>query len=247
MNLCHDQKPQEKVNYKPNRDWRAHYMVAQEPGIGEVYRCKLCGKNYSKMIKIKNHVKNHFKDIKCDRCDLMFVSESKLKTHYVVHTKIRQHKCEFCGKDFYRKNNLTQHLKLHRNERNYACEFCGKTFTYRESMKSHIRNNHLRESPYECVPCTKKFVDPASLARHMAAEHKPPQTQPVVVQQIDMMPAAVTVTLPVVGPPAPLATTAVTVPPSMGGTIIRFDGTTMTAAELGAFTVAGVFPPLGRQ
>ncbi|XP_055623819.1 zinc finger protein 83-like [Toxorhynchites rutilus septentrionalis] len=163
------------ANYKPHKDWSGHYTVTQEPGQDKIYTCKLCGKTYTKTVmKINNHLKNHFKEVKCDRCDLKFVNESQLKTHYVVHTGIRQHKCESCGKDFLHKNNLTQHLKLHRNEQNFACEFCGKLFTYKEGMKAHIRNHHLRESPYECVPCRRKFVDSASLVRHNVAEHDPP-------------------------------------------------------------------------
>ncbi|XP_058448287.1 uncharacterized protein LOC131428362 [Malaya genurostris] len=166
------------ANYKPHKDWSGHYTVTQQPGQDRVYTCKLCGKSYTKTVmKINNHLKNHFKDIKCDRCELKFVNESQLKTHYVVHTGIRQYKCDFCGKDFLHKNNLTQHLKLHRNEQNYACEFCGKLFTYKEGMKAHIRNHHLRESPYECTCCRRKFVDNASLTRHIAAEHEEPPKQ----------------------------------------------------------------------
>ncbi|XP_055537209.1 zinc finger protein 83-like [Wyeomyia smithii] len=166
------------ANYKPHKDWSGHYTVHQEPNQDKIYTCKLCGKSYTKTVmKINNHLKNHFKEIKCDRCDLKFVNESQLKTHYVVHTGIRQYKCEFCGKDFLHKNNLTQHLKLHRNEQNFACEFCGKLFTYKEGMKAHIRNHHLRESPYECVICRKKFVDNASLVRHTIAEHEEPPKQ----------------------------------------------------------------------
>ncbi|XP_062535842.1 zinc finger protein 37-like isoform X2 [Armigeres subalbatus] len=166
------------ANYKPHKDWSGHYTVSQEPGQDKVYTCKLCGKSYTRTVmKINNHLKNHFKDIKCDRCELKFVNESQLKVHYVVHTGIRQHKCSFCGKDFLHKNNLTQHLKLHRNEQNYACEFCGKLFTYKEGMKAHIRNHHLRDSPYECTRCRRKFVDNASLDRHVTAEHEPPPQQ----------------------------------------------------------------------
>ncbi|XP_001657702.2 zinc finger protein 83 [Aedes aegypti] len=166
------------ANYKPHKDWSGHYTVNQGPGQDKVYTCKLCGKSYTKTVmKINNHLKNHFKDIKCDRCELKFVNESQLKAHYVVHTGVRQHKCDFCGKDFLHKNNLTQHLKLHRNEQNYACEFCGKLFTYKEGMKAHIRNHHLRESPYECTRCRKKFVDNASLERHITAQHEPPAPQ----------------------------------------------------------------------
>lgn len=166
------------ANYKPHKDWSGHYTVSQEPGADKIYTCKLCGKSYTKTVmKINNHLKSHFKDIKCDRCDLMFVNESQLKVHYVVHTGIRQHKCDHCGKDFLHKNNLTQHLKIHRTERDYACEFCGKLFTYKEGMKAHIRNHHLRDSPYKCTRCRRKFVDNASLERHITAEHEPPPVQ----------------------------------------------------------------------
>ncbi|XP_053698248.1 zinc finger protein 83-like [Sabethes cyaneus] len=196
------------ANYKPHKDWSGHYTVYHEPNQDKIYTCKLCGKTYTKTVmKINNHLKNHFKEIKCDRCDLKFVNDSQLKTHYVVHTGIRQYKCEFCGKDFLHKNNLTQHLKLHRNEQNFACEFCGKLFTYKEGMKAHIRNHHLRESPYECVICRKKFVDNASLTRHTIAEHEEPP------KQVDL------------GPP-PLMGLA---PPS--GQLPRFDQITLTLAS----------------
>lgn len=170
----------EMPGQQSQEDWREQFTVMQGPA-GEVYTCKLCGKTFTSMRSVKYHVKNHYKNIKCDRCDLRFVSESKLRTHYAVHTGIRQHKCEICNKEFLWKNNLTQHLKLHTNERNFACEFCGKLFTYREGMKSHVRFNHLAESPYECIACRQKFVDNASLARHVAAEHQPVAVQRALV------------------------------------------------------------------
>ncbi|XP_053683511.1 zinc finger protein 160-like [Sabethes cyaneus] len=162
-------------NYKPHRDWSGHYTVHHEPGQDKIFSCKLCGKTFTKsIIRISNHLKLHFKEIECDQCQRKFVNESQLKAHYAVHTGIRQHKCGYCAKDFMHKSNLRQHLKLHRNEQNYACEFCGKLFTYRENMKTHIRIHHLQESPYACDPCSMKFVDDASLSRHMTACHAEP-------------------------------------------------------------------------
>ncbi|XP_055587143.1 zinc finger protein 726-like [Uranotaenia lowii] len=160
------------TNYKPNKDWSQYYTVHQEPGQNKTYTCKICSKPYSSTV-INSHLKLHFKEILCDQCDLKFPNQSQLKKHYVVHTGERQFKCTFCSKDFLHKGNLRQHLKLHRNEQNFACEFCGKLFTYKEGMKSHIRNHHLKESPYECSYCEGKFVDNASLGRHIVAEHEP--------------------------------------------------------------------------
>ncbi|XP_055533839.1 zinc finger protein 883-like [Wyeomyia smithii] len=162
-------------DYKPHKDWSGHYTVHHEPGQDKIFVCKLCGKTFTKSImRISNHLKLHFKEIECDQCQRKFVNESQLKAHYAVHTGIREYKCEYCAKDFIHKSNLRQHLKLHRNEQNYACEFCGKLFTYRENMKTHIRIHHLPESPYECVSCKTKFVDDASLSRHMTTNHAEP-------------------------------------------------------------------------
>ncbi|XP_058465718.1 zinc finger protein 28-like [Malaya genurostris] len=108
----HKKAHAKNVNYKPRKDWTNHYTVLSTSEGDKSYSCNHCSSTYSGTINaIISHVKCHFKDLKCDQCDLKFTNAHKLKTHYVVHTRERNFKCEFCEKDFLYRTHMNHHIK----------------------------------------------------------------------------------------------------------------------------------------
>ena len=52
------------------------------------------------------------KSVKCEKCNRVFVTSKKLKTHVKkVHRRERSHKCNCCDKTFYNSENLERHNK----------------------------------------------------------------------------------------------------------------------------------------
>ncbi|XP_039441019.1 zinc finger protein 708-like [Culex pipiens pallens] len=99
-------------NYKAKKDWTSHYTVTELPEGGKSYSCNHCPKIFTGIINtVISHVKTHFKEIKCDQCNLLFSEEHKLKLHYVVHTRERNYKCPHCSKDFMYHSHMSHHIK----------------------------------------------------------------------------------------------------------------------------------------
>ncbi|KMV66117.1 hypothetical protein M970_050590 [Encephalitozoon cuniculi EcunIII-L] len=67
--------------------------------------------------------KNGAKSYACpyEGCTMELPTLSRIKRHYIVHTKLRPFKClnKDCNKRFSRKDNMLQHYKIHCNYSNY--------------------------------------------------------------------------------------------------------------------------------
>merc|ERR1712083_384574 len=50
-------------------------------------------------------------EFNCDKCDKDFISKATLKTHQIVHSKVKPFKCEYCGWEFNYKHNFNGHVK----------------------------------------------------------------------------------------------------------------------------------------
>lgn len=108
----HKRVHQKNANYKPKKDWTGHYTVARAADGSKMYSCNLCGKTATGYINtIISHVRLHFKEVRCDQCDLKFTFVNQLKAHYVVHTRERNFKCNYCEKDFMYDSHMRHHIK----------------------------------------------------------------------------------------------------------------------------------------
>ncbi|KAL5544949.1 hypothetical protein UlMin_008733 [Ulmus minor] len=98
-------------------------------------------------------------------CGKKFLDSSKLKRHFLIHTREIDFVCphEGCGKviislpvctslDF----NLRSHMKMHSQENYhiYPCPDCGKRYAHEYKLKNHITAHHEKSATMEVVKYT---------------------------------------------------------------------------------------------
>nr|XP_019606989.1 PREDICTED: zinc finger protein 677-like [Rhinolophus sinicus] len=131
------------------------------------YKCKDCGKAFSKNSNLRNHEIIHSgqRPYKCNECGKAFNQRSHLTTHGKIHTGEKPYKCNVCGKVCSGHSRLAIHQRIHTGEKPYKCNECGKTFFQRSQLWVHERI-HTGEKPYICNQCSKAFAVHSSLTRH---------------------------------------------------------------------------------
>lgn len=106
--------------------------------------CQACDRQFSTRRKLNTHIrKDHLmeKTHKCKECDMAFYSTTKLKSHMVTHTGLKEFQCSVCQKFFGRRKTLNVHMRTHA-EKIFNCELCGKNFTQKHSLGLHLKSKH---------------------------------------------------------------------------------------------------------
>ena len=122
--------------------------------------------NETKCIKLKGS-----RSIKCDDCELVFITRMGLRLHRrSIHEGIRYF-CDYC--DF---QATTQgHLKIHRQSKHegilYSCNNCEYQTKRQDSLKIHQQFKH-EGVQYSCNLCDFHVARQYSLNRHQQTKHK---------------------------------------------------------------------------
>ncbi|MCG8620578.1 MAG: hypothetical protein MJE68_01085, partial [Proteobacteria bacterium] len=141
------------------------------------FRCPKCGIHKTTVMKLNDHYKRRHPLLKCDKCTMSFCTpsglsrhmyvhstprypcldchkifhfSSELKTHRVVHLKIKAHFCNRgnCGKSFMNNPDLLKHVREH-DAKPVSCSECDYTTKNKRLLKSHALS-HTDEKPYSC-------------------------------------------------------------------------------------------------
>lgn len=160
--------------------------------------------NIQKNSKIK-HKSNGINEIKCESCDLSFVTRKELSAHrntphtchicneVLKHTTslYRHHRrvhlnvkpqnipanCNICEKTFSLYPNMIRHREsVHEGKRNFTCDICKKTFSRYINLKNHMYS-HMKEKQFECDICFKKLINDIQLKLHKKGQHMRPDDE----------------------------------------------------------------------
>lgn len=108
--------------------------------------------DYVNLIKSTNHTNNH--------------SNNHNYPRYCCHYPN-------CLKEYKGKYNLRKHIRSHAGIFLYRCDYegCDKTYKIKENLDLHVKNFHLREKPFKCGFCLKKFSHRNGKLYHEKKKH----------------------------------------------------------------------------
>ncbi|XP_043273994.1 zinc finger protein 69 homolog B-like isoform X10 [Venturia canescens] len=102
----------------------------------------------------------------CNTCGRTFVIKSRYMAHVIKHSVVKAFVCDLCNKTFKRKCALKAHRRLHKGIR-YICDYCKASKSSKMAVRCHIRRVHLREHPFTCEQCGKRFMTNCDLKDHI--------------------------------------------------------------------------------
>lgn len=135
--------------------------------LGVEYKCKTCGRNFTRKYLLKNHELEHSGAplIPCEFCDKFFYIKSTLNSHLANFHVDRSFMCDVCPKMFKTKARLREHAVRHTSTPKYDCKKCEKKFHSGQELKTHLKN-HLKKLPFNCLSCDMSFNSKRGFALH---------------------------------------------------------------------------------
>ena len=132
--------------------------------------CKQCGLNFISNCQVKDHMKTHSKESKCETCgeSLDCLSKSEIKKHMKTHkTTPSLSLCPICGKAV-SKNSIAHHMFTHTDKRPFPCSMCDKRFKNKMDLNYHLK---IHVKAFQCETCGAYFSHAAGLRAHRAFKH----------------------------------------------------------------------------
>ena len=153
---------------------KQEYIVVDKKSE-QAYSCKLCGKSFTKMRYICNHLRRmHTRDetkrYRCKICKMGFVGKKDFVAHCRSHIGLRQFQCKICHKMYKTASHLKEHSEIHSSQ-TYSCAYCGLEFKQRGALSSHVVH-HDKLKPFKCLYCNKGYTTHGDLQRHMNSYSK---------------------------------------------------------------------------
>ena len=161
-----------------------------------VWRCKVCGKEYSHEGSLTRHSKEHdeIKPISCNLCEVKFRRKDNWNAHMrKVHntfninfealrnTEENSNTCKMCGEAFESVKQFEAHIvfkvcsepaeDLKVIEDKYQCDLCDRAYKHKKSLIAHLDWKHRNKKTYKCEICDVVYTHRSSLERHRKKLH----------------------------------------------------------------------------
>ena len=100
---------------------------------------KGCMRVFTSELRLKNHLKLHKIEHKCEHCKKTFPTRYQLKAHIPIHFKKRRYACEHKGCKFstHKKSSMEQHERMHKGIKPFKCSNCLRSFATKGILKTH--------------------------------------------------------------------------------------------------------------
>lgn len=129
------------------------------------FQCYLCRTDYYGIRELRDHMKRHERDKKCEICK-MTLTHSELNSH--LCGKESSIRCDYCANEFTTTLKLIDHLeKSHETKKLHQCEKCPK-FLASIALREYHMKSHDLDAPkrFICEICSKCFASKVLLNAH---------------------------------------------------------------------------------
>jgi len=141
------------------------------------HTCHDCGRQFHQPTSLRQHRCDVHAPaasfaVECRACGLRMRSRNSLYAHTArFHHASSQarHVCHVCGRAFHQRGNLVKHQRTH-DDSVYVCRDCPRRLRSAERLRRHERW-HEHGAQLTCAHCTRSFVEPRDLRRHIAFRH----------------------------------------------------------------------------
>ena len=156
----------------------------------KVYKCKECGKAFSRFLFAKKHCTKKPVNWKCEVCGTTIARSkpSNVKRHRNrcekkqadIHSavpeeinKLQEMKCSFCDIVYKNEESLRTHVyKFHKQqEGDFVCSICDFRCIQERYLKKHMTLNHNEGELFQCDLCEYKCKYKGSVTRHSKLVH----------------------------------------------------------------------------
>ena len=125
----------------------SEHIVKNHSPKKQLYKCQVCiGVEFESEILLNSHIASiHTSKIKCEICDLTYISKEELWEHLDKdHEWKLLHECNVCSAEFENKVLLNSHI-LNDHPCNIKCEFCDSRFISKAQLEEHMDKQHEKK------------------------------------------------------------------------------------------------------
>lgn len=160
-----------------NKTKLVDHMVRQNSSGFESFQCSHCLKHCGSERILRDHMRHHVNNVKCQFCDMTCPNASALKQHVKFrHSEERPFKCDVCSYTCKMQSDLRRHREFHNAVLAYHCDFEGCTFSARamQTVKRHQKVDHqgIDLYRYECHVCGQRYTRGSGLTNHLKKKHR---------------------------------------------------------------------------
>ncbi|EDO31783.1 predicted protein, partial [Nematostella vectensis] len=155
----------------------ADHLSRQNTSEFETFQCSHCLKYCGSQRILRDHMRHHVNNIKCEFCDMTCPNPSALTQHIKFrHSTLRPYVCDVCDYSCKTCSDLRRHRESHNAVFSYTCAVQGCAFSARamQTLKRHFKITHEggELAKYECHLCGARYTRGTGLTSHLKAKHK---------------------------------------------------------------------------